>query len=287
MSSRLNATLQVLLAFGLWSSLAVFFNKVTLPTSVYVVFGSLVGLCFLYGYFYLVKRSIPKFTFSWELIGLFLVAALKGLVWFRALALFPVAKALLIHHLDPVVALIFAPLLIKEKPSFNHFVAVVTGFLGLAMLLKFDNTPGQLLQLGVVLSLLSALSSGLQDVLQRKISRTISGSAQSLIFILGQAFGGIIFLVPSLPHSISWPDLGGIVYFGLFGTAIPIILLSNGFKHLRSFEVSILGYIEPALGALWGGIFLGQAFAPSTAIGGVLIFLSGITALKEERKLSD
>ena len=283
-NSKLTAIFHAMAAFTLWSTLAIFFNRVTLPGSVFVVFGSLVGLCVLYIYFYFIKGSVPKFTFSWSLMGIFLIAAIKGVVWFKALTIYPVAKAMLIHNLAPVIAVILAPLLIKEKPSFNHIIAVITGFLGLATLFRLDTTGGNMLQLGALFSLIAAIASGLQDVLQRKLAKTVPGDSQAFIFILGQALGSVIVLLPNLPHTITWIDFSQILYFGIAGTALPIILLSSSFKSLKSFEVATLGYTEPALGALWGALFLGQPIIPTTAIGGLLIFLSGLTAIKEEAR---
>lgn len=280
--SRLFSIVQVMLAFALWSTLGIFFNVVQLPTSVYVVFGSLIGLCVLLGYFHFIKGGVPKITLSPELLGLFGIAAIKGIIWFKALTLLPVAKAMLIHNMAPVVALMIAPVLIKEKPSFNHLIAVITGLLGLTTLLKINSFDGSLLQLGVLCSVGTALASGLQDVLQRKLSRSVPGSSQALVFVLGQAMGGLFFLLPQFPATLSWLDVSHFAYFGIVGTALPIILLSNAFAGLKSFEVATLGFTEPALGALWGSMFLKQAVDPSTAIGGLLIFLSGITAIREE-----
>lgn len=270
-------------AFFLWSTLGVFFNVVKLPISVYVVFGSLVALLVLYLYFYLTRGKLPRFTFSPYVVGLFVVAGIKGVIWFQALAIYPIAKAMLIHNLAPVVAIILAPILIKEKPSFNHAIAIITGFLGLTILLRLDTSVPSLLEVGALLSIGTAVCSGLQDIFQRHLSPKVSGTAQAFIFILGQAVGSLFSLVNSLPSTISWVDFGSIFFFGIVGTAIPIVLLSKSFKGLKSFEVSTLGFTEPALGALWGALFLNQPVFPSTAIGGLLIFLSGLTAIKEEK----
>lgn len=282
--SKILSIFQGLTAFALWSTLGIFFNIVKLPTSTYVVFGSLIGLCVLLGYFHFIKGGIPKITLSPALLGIFVIAAVKGVIWFKALTLLPVAKAMLIHNLAPVIALMLAPILIKEKPSFNHLIAVITGFLGLTTLLKMDSFGGSLLQLGILFSISTAVASGLQDVLQRKLSGTTPGSTQALVFILGQAMGGLFFLLPQFPSSISWIDVSHFAYFGIVGTALPIILLSNAFAGLKSFEVATFGFTEPALGALWGSFFLKQAIEPSTAIGGLLIFLSGLTAIREESR---
>lgn len=275
---------QAVVAFALWSTLGIFFNRVTLPTSTYVVFGSLVGLCVLYIWFYWRQGGIPKFRFSWPLLGLMGLAGLKGVIWFQALSLLPVAKAMLVHNLAPVFALLFAPILIKERPSINHLIAVATGFLGLATLLKLDSFGNTIWSLGIVFALAAAISSGFQDVIQRKLAKTVPGSSQAFIFILGQALGSVFFLIPQFPAAVGWVDFSHIVYFGVAGTAIPIILLSSSFRGLKSFEVSTLGFTEPALGALWGAFFLNQPILPSTAIGGLLIFLSGLTAIKEEKR---
>lgn len=274
---------QAMLAFALWSTLGIFFNRVALPPSTYVVFGSLVGLCVLYASFYWTSGGIPKFRFSWPLLGLLAIAGFKGVIWFQALSLLPVAKAMLVHNLAPVFALLFAPLLIKERPGLNHLIAVATGFLGLATLLKLDSFGNTMWSVGMVFALATAISSGLQDVIQRKLAKTVPGSSQAFIFILGQAMGSVFFLIPHFPATVGWVDFSQIVYFGVVGTAIPIILLSSSFQGLKSFEVSTLGFTEPALGALWGALFLGQPILPSTAIGGMLIFLSGLTAVKNEK----
>ncbi|MBI5620637.1 DMT family transporter [Candidatus Gottesmanbacteria bacterium] len=281
--NKYTSIVQAVLAFALWSTLGIFFNRVALPASTYVVFGSLVGLCALYLWFYWRKGGIPKLRFSWALLGLLVIAGFKGVIWFKTLSMVPVAKAMLIHNLAPVFALLFAPILIKERPGMNHLIAVATGFLGLAILLKLDTVGSSIWSTGMMFALAAAVSSGLQDVIQRKLAKTIPGSSQAFIFILGQALGSVFFLIPQFPATVGWVDFSQIVYFGLIGTAIPIILLSSSFRGLKSFEVSTLGFTEPALGALWGAIFLNQPILPSTAIGGLLIFLSGLTAVKNEK----
>lgn len=280
-SIRLINSTKVIGAFALWSTLAIFFNKVTLPVSVYVVFGSLISLTILYLYFYFINQRFPKFKYSPALLGIFTVAAIKGIIWYRALQIYPVAQAMLIHNLAPVVTIILAPLLIKERPQFNHFIAIITGFLGLSVLLQFTGDKNSLLSLGAVFAIGAAFASGLQDIFHRKLASSMSGIEQAFIFILGQALGSVIFLLPNLPSVITWLDLSNILIFGIVGTALPIILLASAFKKLRSFEVATLGYTEPVLGALWGSLFLKQPILPSTAIGGLLIFLSGLTAVRE------
>lgn len=278
---KLLATVQVIGAFALWSTLGVYFRWVRLPVSASVVYGSSVGVIALYAYFYLKTRCLPALRFSWPLAAVFLVAAVKGVIWFRALTLIPIAHAMLIHNLAPVVASVLSWFVLNEKPTMSQVAAILTGFVGLALLLQAASVPA--LSIGVVFALGAAAASGIQDVAQRKLSSTVAGSSQAFVFILGQATGNVIFLLPYLTQALTWTDAGAVLYFGVAGTAIPIILLSRAFARLKAFEVATLGYTEPILGATWGALFLGQPMLPSTVIGGFLIFLSGLTAVRNEK----
>src|SRR5258708_26670326 len=122
-NKRFIAVFEGVVAFFLWSTLTVFFNIVSLPISVYVVFGSLIGLCILYICLYLKHRRLPNFSLSVSFIVLFFMAAIKGVIWFRALTIYPVADALILHNLAPIVAACCAPLFIREKPHANHIIA--------------------------------------------------------------------------------------------------------------------------------------------------------------------
>src|SRR3989344_6440476 len=172
-NQKLLAIVQVMSAFALWSALGVFFQRVRLPVSVSVVYGSSVGLIALYAYFYLKTSRLPSLRFSWPLVTLFLVAAVKGVIWFRALTLLPIAHAMLIHNLAPVVASVLSWFFLKEKPTVSHGIAILTGFVGLALLLQAISVPA--LSVGVVFALGAALASRVQDVVQRKLSPTLQG----------------------------------------------------------------------------------------------------------------
>ncbi|MEK7165758.1 MAG: DMT family transporter [Patescibacteria group bacterium] len=279
MNTKSKSFLSAISAFAFWSTLGVYFNVVDLPVSVSVVFGSLIGLNIIFFYVYFVAKVKLRLHFSPWLLFLFLIAAIKGVIWFKALTLIPVAQASFIHNLAPVITVLLAPLLINEKPHLNHIVAILTGLLGLYVMLQIENFM-QFLQAGVLFSLGAALFSALQDIAQRKLSHTVTGLEQALVFILGQALGSVFFLMPHSQFALNWIDLGAIIYFGVVGTALPIILLSSAFKALRSFEVATIGYVEPVLGSLWAIVFLHQPIVPSTLIGGALIVFSGLTAVR-------
>ncbi|OGG04161.1 hypothetical protein A2Z33_03310 [Candidatus Gottesmanbacteria bacterium RBG_16_52_11] len=275
------SVLSAVTAFALWSTLGVFFNTAALPTAVYVSLGSLAGLAVLYGYLTVSGQKFSRIRITLPLIVLFLIGGIKGIVWFEALKHFPVANAMLIHNLAPVVAAALSPLVLKEKASASHIIAIITGFLGLSLLLRVNTNPSGLLTFGAVLALIAALCSGIQDVVQRSLIRSTPSSLQAFVFILGQGVGSLL-LLSNVRLGFAWPDFLSILYFGIIGTAIPIMLLSAAFRGLKAFEVSILGYTEPALGALWAALFLRQSISPAVALGGVLVFLSGVTAVKEE-----
>ncbi|OGV97377.1 hypothetical protein A2W24_06640 [Microgenomates group bacterium RBG_16_45_19] len=222
---------QALTAFALWSSLAVFFNRVDLPVGIYISLGSILALCLVYAGS-LFNRQPVSTRFTWPILGIMAAAAFKGLFWFKALQIYPVAPAMIIHNLAPLFAMLFAPLLIRERPRPHHLFAAITGLLGLTLVL---NLPGQAtitLTLGAILSLGAAIASGFQDVCHR--AAKVPARDQTFVFLLGQALGGTLALFFAVPTQITFTDLGSIAYFGLFGALLPMTLLSCSFRSLRS-----------------------------------------------------
>jgi drug/metabolite transporter (DMT)-like permease len=279
LSARITGLFSAIGAFALWSTLAIFFNLVSLPVSFYLGFGSLLAFVILLIYFLLTKRRFSGIKFSWFLVGVLLIAATKGLVWFNALKLYPVAPALLIANLAPAVAAILAPLFIKEKASFQHFLAIGLGFLGLAVILN-NQLVSFALPLGAILALITAVMSGLQDIFHRFLSKTMTGLEQALIFTFGQTVGGMFFFRQHWSVSLLADHFIELSYFALLGSVVPFILFFNSFKSLKSFEVATIGYVEPVLAAILAYIFLTQPITLATIFGGLMIFGSGLILIK-------
>jgi len=278
--------MSVVLAFLLWSTLGVVINTTQIDIALLVSAGSFIGLIVVY-----IVRTIVSSeekqepSYSWELLALLCIGALKGVIWFRSLAMIPVATAMIIHNFAPFIAMVISLRLNREQPQFSHIIATLIGLVGLGILLKISVPTA--LSLGVIFASGSAVLSGFQDGIQRRLSqRGCSGNTQSMIFILGQAIGNLIFLSP-VGLSVSWADAGYIMYFGIVGTALPIMLLSKGFAKLTSWEVGTIGYIEPVFGAILALIFLQQGIDLVAVIGSTLIIISGISIVRLGKKLQE
>ena len=185
------------------------------------------------------------------------------------------SQAFIINYLWPIMSIVFACIILKEKMTARGAIAVAMSFIGVIIvtgedLLHFDaNTL-----IGAFFCILGAVSYGLFTALNKKftynksISMMISYTAtaiitSSLVLATGNAF--TLNLVQSL--GIAW---NGIASYAV-GTTVWAIALDKG----STTKISNLAYITPFLALIWTAIFLHESIKPASVIG-LIVIVSGI-----------
>ena len=185
------------------------------------------------------------------------------------------SQAFIINYLWPIMSIVFACIILKEKMTARGAIAVVMSFLGVIIvtgedLLHFDaNTL-----IGAFFCILGAVSYGLFTALNKKftynksISMMISYTAtaimtSALVLATGNAF--TLNLVQSL--GIAW---NGIASYAV-GTTLWAVALDKG----STTKISNLAYITPFLALIWTAIFLHESIKPASVIG-LIVIVSGI-----------
>lgn len=192
---------------------------------------------------------------------------LMNLCFYMALRTIPMGLALAIEFLGPLgVALIPS-----RRPA--HFAAVGLAAVGLALLLPRHASDPALDPLGVVFALCAALCWGLYIVFGKQTARIPAGQAVTLgmttaalvVVPIGIHDAGSTLLAPSLVA------LG--LMAAIFSSSIPYSLEMLALKQIPATRFGVLLSIEPAVGALAGGLLLGERLAPLQwlAIGLVVI----------------
>lgn len=181
---------------------------------------------------------------------------LMNLCFYMALRTIPMGLALAIEFLGPLgVALIHS-----RRPG--HFAAVGLAAAGLALLLPRHASDPALDPLGVVFALCAALCWALYIVFGKQTARIPAGQAVTLgmttaaliVVPIGVHDAGSTLLVPSLMA------LG--LMAAIFSSSIPYSLEMLALKQIPATRFGVLLSIEPALGALAGGLLLGERLAP-------------------------
>ena len=176
----------------------------------------------------------------------------------------------------PVITALLAGLIYKEKLSAIQWTATVVEFSGVALLTLMNQVFS--LNSGLVWLLLAALSLGIYNLLQRKLTKSYSGLQAATYSI----FAGTLMLAVFLPaavsevHAVPPIQLLYIAILGIFSSAIAYVTWAQALKKAtRTSSVSNYMFITPFLTTLLGFVLTHEKPDGST-IAGSLVILTGV-----------
>lgn len=238
-------------------------------------FGLLLLLCL-----FRLRRQRPRMARR----DVHLIRALLNLLgsycFFHALATLPLSLVVTIFYAEPLLALPFARLLLRERVGARRLAALAAGFLGILLATRpsFAGAGGDLL-----VALLGAGAWALLHVLTK--ARGGRESVPDLMFWLA-----LFSTAASLPLALAdWRPLAtetllGALGVAAFGMANSLLFLS-ALKRADALLVIGIGYLALPLGFLASWLFFGEALQPLTLAGGALVLLAvwGLAAVPARR----
>lgn len=206
-----------------------------------------------------------------------------NLFYYAGAAILPASQAFIINYLWPIMSVLFACILLKEKLTGRKVLAFAISFLGVATV-----AGGGLLQVqaqtlqGVLLCMGAAISYGAYTALNQRWSydkQVAVMVAYAGTFVLCAA----IHLIAGTPLQ---PELGQILGLGWNGIGVMAVATTTWAMALdcgNTAKVSNLAYITPFLSLVWTFVVLGEVPSP-WAIGGLCLIVLGIfVQLKDKR----
>ena len=212
--------------------------------------------------------------------GLILLCA--NICFFYAISKIPLAKALTLAFIAPLIVTAFSPILLGEKVGLRRWTAVIIGFIGSLVVIR----PGFL---EINLASLAALSTGVMYGFYLIITRKLSTSDNPLLtLLLTGLVGGVIvsFIVPFIwvkPTLSQWSMMAGIGVFACIGHLFLILSL----KYADASKLAPLGYTEIIPNVLIGYYFFGNFPDNWTFLGLFIIVFSGIYISRREVAIKD
>ena len=173
-----------------------------------------------------------------------------NLLFYLSLQRLPIGIAIAIEFTGPLV---LAVLLSRRALDFVWIGLAVAGLL---MLTVADKSVGQVDHLGAVYALAAGVCWALYILTGKNLGGLHAGQATSIGMVVGALFA-IPFGVAQAGSALLAPSLilAGLG-IGLLSSAIPYSLEMVALKHLPGKTFSVLLSLEPAIGALAGGIVL-------------------------------
>jgi S-adenosylmethionine uptake transporter len=206
-----------------------------------------------------------------------------AVTFFFALARLPLADAIALAFISPVLTALFGATLLGERLDWRIGGALAAGFLGMLLIvggkLGSASLSDQAL-LGAAAVVISAIGYALNIIVLRHRA-TRDPLAQIVLF---QNLGPAVLL--TVPVLWAWTpltlaDTAQFALIGTIGVTTAHTLLAQAFARVEAARLAPVGYVELAWGALFGVVFFGEVPGLATLAGAALIVLG--TLLTQRR----
>jgi drug/metabolite transporter (DMT)-like permease len=207
--------------------------------------------------------------------SIFLLSA--TLMFFTALSYLPLAEAISIGFVSPLVVTALAIPLLKERVGFRRWAAILVGFAGVLIVIR----PGTgVFHWAAVLPLGMAVCYAFYQILTRIASRTEDARTSQL----WAPSIGVLVLSAVMPWFWTPPTVEGWLLMGFAG-------FCGGLGHyllIKAYEVAPASVLSPFVYTqlIWmiaiGYVIFGDVPAAATLVGGALVIGSGLYIFRRE-----
>jgi drug/metabolite transporter (DMT)-like permease len=216
---------------------------------------------------------------KWWLILRGIIGASSVYFFFRGITMLGLGKGTVLNYTYPIFAALLAPLVVKEKLTWDVLGAALVSFIGIWLVVN----PGSIASIGIedLLALLGGVLSGVAVVAIKKLRETDS---PSIIYLAQCVFGLLVVGWPTVTSSFHFAMKEWLILLalGIFATAAQLTM-TWAYKHVRATEGSLLAFLVPVLNVILGVIVFGESMHLSTVIGSVIVLLCcGYVAFREQ-----
>lgn len=227
-----------------------------------------------------IVRQRPRGDWWWRagLLGACNIGLFFPLIFLAAYHL-PGGLAATVQAASPLVVMLLALVLLRERAGAVRVGAGVVGLAGVGLLVL--RSPDGVTPLGLAGAFGSVLVSALGFVLVKRWGRP--AGVGMLTFVSWQLVAGGLLLLPlallveGAPPAVDLPALGGYLWIGGAGTILAYACWFHGLSRMPAGAVSLVGLLNPVTGTALGVAVVGEAFGWPQALGMALV-LGGVVA---------
>ena len=177
------------------------------------------------------------------------------------------ANVIMLQYSAPVWAALIGWYLIKEKPHWEQWGAIVLVFGGLIIFLWDGLGSGALLGDGI--AVLSGIVFGANSVFLRMMKDGNPSDSLLLSHVIC-AVVGIPFII-LYPPSLSLSSVLPVLYMGTIQLGLASIIYAYGMKRISAVQAMLTAIIEPIFNPLWVLIVIGERPSLVALAGGTII----------------
>lgn len=242
---------------------------------------------------FLIKaKSIEKQDYKHILLASFFGVGINMLTFFKGLSLTTPISAAAIMVMSPIMVLLFASILLKEKLIPRKILGVIIGFIGALLLIIYGNASegnGENIILGNFLVFINAASYGLYLVLAKKLIKKYN----PIVFVKWLYLFGLIWVLPFGFYELAevqWNLMPTSIYLKagfvvLFTTCITYLFNLFGLSKLKPTTVSVFIYLQPVIASIYA-LSVGSDSLNITKIAATLLIFFGVYLVTKQAKSS-
>lgn len=264
-----------LLMFGMNGIVA---SHIALSSYEIVFTRTLIGSLLLIAIFALSRQKVHLFKAKGQMLCLIVSGVAMGASWmflYEAYRQIGVGIASLAYYCGPIIVIILAPVLFREKLTLSKvagFLAVIAGMLCVnAQVLNEGKTAW-----GLFCGVMSAFMYAFMVIFNKKAGR-ITGLENSM-WQLATAFLTVAVFVGIKQGFVMHIELGSwipILILGIFNTGIGCYFYFSSIGNLPVQTVAVCGYLEPLSAVVFSALFLHERMTTVQVIDAALI-LGGV-----------
>ncbi|WP_438445100.1 DMT family transporter [Gorillibacterium sp. sgz5001074] len=208
--------------------------------------------------------------------------ALIGLAWaalFYGFQNTNVSTAVIIYNMCPVYVMLVAPFVLKERLTRLRMGIVGFSFIGLCLVVGTGGFGAAGLSSqgmwGMILSGVSGMLYAAIVIINRKAANQVD---HTLATLLQMGAAGLVLL----PFVLAEGEWGQVLaadgtailltcILGVVHTGLAYSLYFSTYHRVSSIEIASYGYLEPVFGIVFSVLLLGETFALTQLIGGLMI----------------
>ncbi|PCH60987.1 MAG: EamA family transporter [Gammaproteobacteria bacterium] len=183
----------------------------------------------------------------------------------------------ILNAIVPIAGVVFSYLVMKEQLGLAQLCGIALGFVGVLVLMLWQqqgvSSPPLLV---VVLAIIAAFSyvAGAHYTKQRLVEMPV------MVYVAGTQLAAAILLLPLLPFFVpqQFPDvvvIGSVIGLAVLSTSLALVLYFKLIHQIGPTKTLTVTYLIPFFGLLWGSVFLDEAIAMNQ-IAGCALILSGV-----------
>ncbi len=227
-------------------------------------------------------KSIEKSDFKRIVAAAFFGVAFNMLTFFKGLSYTTPINASVMMVSTPILVLIFASIILKEKLIKRKILGVVIGLIGAVILIVYGSSDGvnaKNMMLGNFLVFINAASYAMYLVIVKKLIEKYN----PIVFVKWLYLFGLLFVIPfgiSELSEVQWQLMPTSIYLKagfvvLFTTCITYLFNLFALSKLKPTTVSVFIYLQPVIASIYA-LIVGSDSLNMVKISATLLIFLGV-----------